>query len=117
MEDKRTKKMQIKNKFNKNKWDGSSLFLIVFAVLFIAMIFRSFIGGTSPKMLINGEMVSQPKTIEMSFSDVLRRAPEIQTMKIRGDEANGVLRDGTEYTATIKYDPELLSKISEMVHQ
>ena len=114
MEDKKSKKMNIKNKFSKSKWDGSSLFLIVFAALFVAMIVRSFMGGgAAPQMLANGQVATQNQPIEMSFSDVLRRASDIQTMKIRGSDAEGVLRDGTEYSATITYDPELLSKIAE----
>lgn len=113
MED-RSKKMSVKNKIKNNKWDGSSIFLFVFAAIFVAMIIRSFTGGVGTnKLLSNGQLVTQAQPIELSFSDVLNKASDIQTMEIRGNEAKGVLRDGTEYSATITYDPNLLSKISE----
>ena len=114
MEDKKSKKMNIKNKLKRNKWDGSSTFLAIFGILFIAMIIRAFvIGGVNPQALQNGQNVAPAKPIELSFSDVLRRAPDIQTMEIRGEDATGTLRDGTKYNATIKYDPDLLAKIAE----
>lgn len=114
MENKKSRKMNLKNKLKNNKWDGSSVFLVIFAIMFVAMVIRAFIiGGSAPQMLPNGQIVQQNRPIELSFSDVLRRAPDIQTMEIRGNDANGVLRDGTKYNATITYDPELLSKISE----
>ena len=113
MED-RSKKMSVKNKIKNNKWDGSSIFLFVFAAIFVAMIIRAFTGGVGTnKLLSNGQLVTQAQPIELSFSDVLNKASDIQTMEIRGNEAKGVLRDGTEYSATITYDPNLLSKISE----
>ncbi len=113
MED-RSKKMSVKNKIKNNKWDGSSIFLFVFAAIFVAMIIRAFTGGVGTnKLLPNGQLVTQAQPIELSFSDVLNKASDIQTMEIRGNEAKGVLRDGTEYSATITYDPNLLSKISE----
>ena len=76
------------------------------------MIGRAFVGGgVAPQMFNGGQQVQQP--VELTFSDVLRRAPEIDDMKIRGNDATGTLKDGTPYTATITYDPELLSQIAE----
>jgi len=92
--------------------DNGNIFLIVFALLFVFMIGRAFVGGgVAPQMFNGGQQVQQP--IELTFSDVLRRAPEIDDMKIRGNDATGTLKDGTPYTATITYDPELLSQIAE----
>ena len=112
--EKQNQQAQIKNKkINRPRRRGDgSLFLTIFAVLFIAMMARSFIGGTSaPQVMPNGQPTPPP--VELTFSDVLRRAPEIKTMEIRGNDASGTLNDGTPYTATITYDPELLSKIAE----
>ena len=104
-----------KNQNKKNKFfrrgDGGNIFLIIFVALFIAMIARAFTGGVAPKFLPDGTPAPQP--IELTFSDVLRRASEIKTMDVRGNDASGVLQDGTPYTATITYDPELLSQIAE----
>lgn len=92
--------------------DNGNMFLIVFALLFVFMIGRAFVGGgVAPQMFNGGQQVQQP--VELTFSDVLRRAPEIDNMKIRGNDATGTLKDGTPYTATITYDPELLSQIAE----
>lgn len=114
MENKKSKQMKIKDKFKKSKKDGSSIFLIIFAALFAGMVVRSFMNGVEHQpFLESGQTLQVKQPIEMSFSDVLRRAPEIQTMEIRESEAKGVLHDGTEYKATITYDPELLSKIAE----
>jgi len=98
------------------KRDGSSWFLIIFGALFIAMIGRVFLSdGTMPNTSIapNTQNINVSKPIELSFSDVLRRAPEIKTMKINGNDASGVLADGTKYKATITYDPEMLTKLSD----
>ena len=106
---------QLKSNRNSKKFrinaGGGNLFLIIFAALFVAMIVRSFMGGTAPQMLVNGQPAPQP--VELTFSDVLHRASEIKTMDVRGNNATGTLTDGTPYTATITYDPELLSKIAE----
>ena len=106
---------QLKSNRNSKKFrinaGGGNLFLIIFAALFVAMIVRSFMGGTAPQMLVNGQPAPQP--VELTFSDVLHRASEIKTMDVRGNDATGTLTDGTPYTATITYDPELLSKIAE----
>lgn len=106
----------LKNQNKKNKifkrGDGGNIFLIVFVALFVAMIARSFIGGgVTNQFLPGGAPVPQP--VELTFSDVLRRAPEIKTMDIRGNDASGTLTDGTPYIATITYDPELLTQIAE----
>lgn len=106
---------QLKSNRNSKKFrinaGGGNLFLIIFAALFVAMIVRSFMGGIAPQMLANGQPAPQP--VELTFSDVLHRASEIKTMDVRGNDATGTLTDGTPYTATITYDPELLSKIAE----
>ena len=97
------------------KKDNSRFYLIAFAILFIALIARIvFLGGMNAKN-INMENAVAPKApIELSFSDVLRRANDIKTMDIGKDNvAKGVLKDGTPYRATITYNPELLEKISK----
>lgn len=110
------KNQNLNSKSKKNNFfrrgDSGNLFLIIFAALFVAVMVRSFMSiGTTPALLPNGTPAPEP--IELTFSDVLRRAPEIQTMEIRGNDASGALTDGTPYTATITYDPELLSQIAE----
>lgn len=94
-----------KNKILKR--DSSNIFIVIFAALFVAMIVRTVMYGG---MVPNATAV---RPVELSFSDVLRRAPEIQTMNIRGNDASGTLSDGTNYTATIAYDPEMLTKIAD----
>lgn len=108
-------KQQNKRNFSKSRRDGASVFAIIFALLFIAMGVRGFMGaGTVPTsaMLPNGINTTQTKPVELSFSDVLRRGKDIQTMTIHGTDATGTMQDGTKYTATITYDPELLSKLA-----
>lgn len=108
-------KQQNKRSFSKSRRDGASIFAIIFALLFIAMGVRGFMGaGTVPTsaMLPNGINTTQTKPVELSFSDVLRRGKDIQTMTIHGTDATGIMKDGTKYTATITYDPELLSKLA-----
>ena len=106
---------QLQKKNQKNKFarrgDGTTWVLVIFAALFVGMIVRSFVMGPTPQMLPNGQPA--PKPVELTFSDVLRRSSEIKTMDIRGNDASGTLTDGTPYTATITYDPELLSQIAE----
>ena len=94
--------------------DGSKFYLIVFAVLFIALIARSiFFGGLFQKSDNQNTKVSKGP-IELSFSDVLRRADDIKTMEIqKGEVAVGKLKDGTAYHATIVQTPEFLEKISK----
>ena len=107
---------KLKNKFNNHKRDGSYAFLIIFALLFGAMMVRAFTtsGGSGLQQIMPGATTPVPaRPLELSFSDVLRRRNDIQTMNIRGNDASGVLKDGTKYTATITYDPELLAQISD----
>ena len=106
-----------KNLFNKK--DNSKYYLIVFAILFVALIARMiFVGTTNNAPVQNTEIASGAATtvkapVELSFSDVLRRAGDIKTMEIGKDDiATGVLKDGTPYRATITYNPELLEKLS-----
>lgn len=106
-----------KNLFNKK--DNSKYYLIVFAVLFIALIVRMiFVGTTNNATIQNGAIVAETNAsvkapVELSFSDVLRRAGDIKTMEIGKDDiATGTLKDGTSYRATITYNPELLEKLS-----
>ena len=97
-----------------NRRDGANWFLMLFGVIFVAMAARIFLfGGFTPANMPTMPNTNQAKPIELSFSDVLRRAPEIKTMKINGNDASGTLSDGTKYTATITYDPEMLAKLSE----
>ena len=98
---------------NINKKDGSKFYLMVFVALFIALGARVlFFGGFKAENGATGETVKAP--IELSFSDVLRRADDIKTMEIGHDDiATGKLKDGTPYHATITYNPELLEKISK----
>lgn len=92
------------------KRDGASIFLIIFGILFIAMIGRVFFsGGTVGAPFVQKSV----PTVELSFSDVLRRASDIKTMTIKDNLAIGNLADGTKYTATITYDPEMLTKLSD----
>lgn len=114
MENKNQKNMN--NKKHKNgffrRGDGGNVFLIIFVALFAAMLVRAFVASPSaPQFLPDGTPAPQP--VELTFSDVLRRASDIKTMDIRGNDASGTLNDGTPYTATITYDPELLGKIAD----
>ena len=104
-----------KNIFKKK--DASRFYLIIFAILFVALIVRIFVAGGMNQMPITNDTASENavKTpIELSFSDVLRRAGDIKTMDIGKDNvAVGTLKDGTPYRAIITYNPELLEKISK----
>ena len=96
------------------KKDGSKFYLIAFAVLFVALIARIIFVGNIGNPLIKDNNAQVKAPIELSFSDVLRRANDIKTMDINKDDiATGVLKDGTPYRATITYNPELLEKISK----
>lgn len=108
------KKQQNKPSFSKSRRDGASVFAIIFALLFIAMGVRGFMGAGSVSDMMAGNInVRQSEPVELSFSDVLRRGKDIKTMNIHGADATGIMKDGTKYTATITYDPELLSKLAE----
>lgn len=104
-------KNNLNNMFKKK--DGSKFYLIAFLVLFIALIVRViFFGNINGISKTNNTEIKTP--IELSFSDVLRRANDIKTMDIHKDNvATGTLKDGTPYRATITYNPELLEKISK----
>lgn len=107
-------KQQNKRSFSKSRRDGASVFAIIFALLFIAMGVRGFMGAGSVSNMMAGNInVRQSEPVELSFSDVLRRGKDIKTMNIHGADATGIMKDGTKYTATITYDPELLSKLAE----
>ena len=96
----------------KNRRDNSGWFLGLFGLLFVMMIGRAFLVGGAPSISMPGA-TNASRPLQLNFSDVLRRADDIETMEIRGNDARGTLKDGTKYTATITYDPELLTKISE----
>ena len=103
--------MKKENIFRKK--DGSKFYLIAFAVLFIALIARIAYVGNANKPIVS-EVATPKAPVELSFSDVLRRANDIKTMDINKDNiATGTLKDGTQYRATITYNPELLEKISK----
>ncbi len=94
---------------NSKKHDSGSWFLMMFVALFAAVVVGSFFKfGDSVRP--DGVIASSP--VELSFSDVLRRAPELETMNIRDNTATGVMRDGTKYSAVLTYNPELLEKFS-----
>lgn len=95
--------------------DRSGWYLGLFLFLFVMVIGRAFLIGGAPIMGMQNSdgPVNASRPTVLNFSDILRRADDIQTMEIRGNDARGTLKDGTKYTATITYDPELLTKISE----
>lgn len=92
---------------NKSRFGISTIFFGVFVALFLAVVVNSFVAEN------NSGAVVKSGPVELSFSDVLRRADEIQTMNVRGDTATGKMRDGTEYRATIAYSPEMLEKFAD----
>ncbi|MBP5364099.1 MAG: ATP-dependent zinc metalloprotease FtsH [Alphaproteobacteria bacterium] len=97
---------------NKIKRDKSAWFLAIPLLIIVGLGLVAF-GVRDNVNLPTGEnTVAAARPVELSFSDVLRRADEINTMNIRGSDATGTLEDGTKYTATIAYDPELLTKIA-----
>ena len=100
------------NNSNSAKRDRSNWFLIIFGALFFALIVNV-ISDTGRIMMPGSANMNNTKPIELSFSDVLRRSGDIQTMTINGNDASGVLSDGTRYNATITYDPEMLEKLAQ----
>ena len=103
-------KENINNMFKKK--DGSKFYLIAFVILFVLLIARVIFVGNVNNVASDKSDVKAP--IELTFSDVLRRANDIKTMEIHKDDvAVGTLKDGTPYRATITYNPELLEKISK----
>ena len=100
------------NNSNSAKHDRSNWFLIIFGALFFALIVNV-ISDTGRIVMPGSANMNNTKPIELSFSDVLRRSGDIQTMTINGNDASGVLSDGTRYNATITYDPEMLEKLAQ----
>lgn len=98
---------------NGKRRDRASMFLVAFAIIFIAVAGRVMMSGTGGFGVPSMTGVTNSKPVELAFSDVLRRASEIKTMNIKGDHATGTLSDGTKYTATITYDPEMLAKLAD----
>lgn len=108
------KKANNKTKYPHSKGDGSNWFLIIFGALFCAMIARVFFSGTDFNTPPFGTVTQQNNTpIELTFSDIVKRGSDINTMTINGNNATGTLSDGTKYTATITYDPEMLKNLSD----
>ena len=109
-------KEEMKNVFKKTK-DKASWFLGLFVVLFLVVIARTFVGVNNHDMPVNTTnaqpVVVSDKPVVLTFSDVLRRAEDIKSISVRGDDATGVLKDGTKFSAVISYDPEFLTKLSE----
>lgn len=102
-----------RNALNKNKFDTSKLYIIGFVILFVAVVVFTFGMGPNMNMPTMPGANVQPRPIEMSFSDVMRRASDIKTMNIHGNDATGTLNDGTPFSATIAYDPQLLTKLAD----
>ncbi|MDL2295627.1 ATP-dependent zinc metalloprotease FtsH [Lachnospiraceae bacterium OttesenSCG-928-E19] len=96
----------------KIKRDGSSIFLIIFVVLFGAILIRSFMTGGGTSVLPDGTVIQNAKPVTLAYSDVLRRADDISSIKVREKSATGVLKDGTRFNATIPEDTDLLNSIS-----
>lgn len=98
----------------KRKRDIASWALIIFGAGFLALMAYTFSkNGTGVPGMPNMATINNNRPVELTFSDILRRAPEITTMNIRDTVATGTLSDGTKYTATITYDPEMLARLSE----
>ena len=98
----------------KRKRDIASWALIIFSAGFLALMAYTFSkNGTGVPGMPNMATINNNRPVELTFSDILRRAPEITTMNIRDTVATGTLSDGTKYTATITYDPEMLARLSE----
>ncbi|MBQ2844916.1 MAG: ATP-dependent zinc metalloprotease FtsH [Alphaproteobacteria bacterium] len=108
------KKSNNKAKYPHQKRDGSNWFLIIFGALFCAMIVRVFFSSTDFNTTPFGTATQQNKApIELTFSDIVKRGADIETMTLKGNNATGTLSDGTKYTATITYDPEMLKSMSD----
>lgn len=99
-----------KNVLNKNQINSSKTFIAIFIILFGAIALFAFMGPKQMPSLPGVPQQAQP--LELSFSDVIRRADDIKTMNIHGNDATGTLSDGTKFTSTIAYDPELLTKLA-----
>lgn len=99
-----------KNVLNKNQINSSKTFIAIFIILFVAIALFAFMGPKQMPSLPGAPQQARP--LELSFSDVIRRADDIKTMNIHGNDATGTLSDGTKFTSTIAYDPELLTKLA-----
>ncbi|MBO7066517.1 MAG: ATP-dependent zinc metalloprotease FtsH [Alphaproteobacteria bacterium] len=97
---------------NKIKRDKSTWFLAIPILIIVGLGLIAFGARDNLVLPTATNTVEAVRPVELSFSDVLRRADEIKTMNIHGSDATGTLEDGTKYTATIAYDPELLTKIA-----
>ncbi|MDR0741295.1 MAG: ATP-dependent zinc metalloprotease FtsH [Rickettsiales bacterium] len=91
---------------------GSSVFLIIFILLFAGMVARAIMHDNEARILPDGEIAEIIKPVTLSFSDILRRKSDIKTMNIHENQATGILQDGTKYNSTIAYDPKLLADLS-----
>ncbi len=109
MEDKNQKQTKKKD----NKITSSPVYFGIFVLIFSVMLAHVFLNGGDPTPKPDVTDARNEKRIELSFSDVLRREADIKTMLVNGNEATGMLRDGTKFNATIAYDPELLANISK----
>ena len=103
---------QTVNKTPKRKRDSASWALIIFGAIFLALIANT-LSKNGVNVPTSIPTVNTSKPVELTFSDILRRAPEIATMNIRDTNATGTLSDGTKYTATLTYDPDMLTRLSE----
>ena len=96
---------------NPKKRDRASMYLAMFFVLLVAVGMRMFM--LDNMSINNNGQITVSRPLELSFSDVIRRSGDIKTMEIRGDNATGTLADGTQYKATITYDPEMLAGLAK----
>jgi len=110
----------MKNIFSRKTKDKSNWFLGLFVVLFLVVLARVVVGpNATVAPIAAGDMapdtpvVVSDRPVVLTFSDVLRRAGDIKSINIRENDANGVLKDGTKFQATISYDPEFLTKLSD----
>lgn len=99
-----------KNILKNKKRNNSTLFLVLFVIMFVVLVGGAFMSRGGLNTATN---IVSTEPVEMTFSDVLRRAGEIKTMNIRDNVATGQLNDGTKYSAVITYNPELLEKLSK----
>ena len=111
-------KEDMKNIFKKTK-DTSNWFLGLFIALFLVVLARIIVGQNDTVITPNANdtatntpVIVSNKPVVLTFSDVLRRAEDIKSINIRENDATGVLKDGTKFQATISYDPEFLTNLS-----
>ena len=101
-----------KKKRNLFKRDSSPIYLMIAGAILIGLVSYVFSREPGAPLSLGGNGAAIARPVELTFSDVLNRADEIKTMEISGNTATGTLVDGGKYTATIAYDPELLSKLA-----